>query len=69
MVGARIKNYLVANGIKQTFLAEKSGLSVPIIYDICNSNRRIDVVEYAKICEVLNRPLEYFLTDNAEKGE
>ena len=70
MVGAKIKDYLNENGIKQTFLAEKSGLTTTQISDICNANRKIDVIEYAKICKVLNLPLDYFLADiKLEKGE
>ena len=61
MVGKRIKEYLKENGIKQTFVAEKSGLSNSVISDICTKGRKIDVVEYYKICKVLNVPLETFL--------
>lgn len=61
MVGKRIKNYLIENGIKQTFLAEKTGLSTMVISDICNKDRKIDVVEYEAICSALNVPLEKFL--------
>lgn len=63
MIGAKIKEYLMQNGIKQTFLAEKTGLSDSIISDICTKNRRIDCIEYYKICKVLNVPLETFLED------
>lgn len=63
MVGGRIKQYLVENGIKQTFLAEKTGMSNATISDICNGNRKIDCVEYYKICKALNVPLETFLED------
>lgn len=63
MIGAKIKEYLTQNGIKQTFLAEKTGLSDSIISDICTKNRKIDCIEYYKICKVLNVPLETFLED------
>lgn len=63
MVGRRIKEYLKENGIKQTFVAEKSGLSNSVISDICTRGRKIDVVEYYKICKVLNVPLETFLEE------
>lgn len=61
MVGRKIKEYLIANGIKQTFLAEKTGLSQMVISDICNKDRKIDVVEYYKICQALGVPFETFL--------
>ena len=49
MVGERIKKYLQENGIKQTFLAEKTGLTNSQISDICIKDRKIDL------------PLEYFM--------
>lgn len=61
MVGEKIKKYLQDNGIKQTFLAEKTGLSNSQISDICINDRKIDCVEYYKICRALNLPLEYFM--------
>lgn len=61
MVGERIKKYLQENGIKQTFLAEKTGLTNSQISDICVRDRKIDCVEYYKICKALNLPLEYFM--------
>lgn len=66
MVGKRIKEYLVSNGIKQSFLAEKTGLTTMVIYDICNNGRKIDVVEYHKICKALNVPFEMFLKEGEE---
>lgn len=63
MVGKKIKKYLDDNGIKQTFLAKKSGLTDSIVSDICIHDRKIDCVEYYKICNALNVPLEFFLTD------
>lgn len=63
MVGIRIKNYLIENGIKQSFLADKTGMSNSIISDICLGNRKIDCVEYYKICKALNVPFETFLED------
>ena len=61
MVGARIKDYLTQKGIKQTFLAEKTGLTNSVISDICVRGRKVDAVEYYKICKALELPLEYFL--------
>lgn len=61
MVGERIKNYLIANGIKQTFVAEQAGITKTKLSDICNKGRNIDCVTYYKICKALNVPLETFL--------
>ena len=62
-VGKKIKESLTSNGITQTFVAEKTGLSAMAISDICNKDRKIDIVEYYKICKALNVPLETFLED------
>lgn len=61
MVGKRIKEYLTERGIKQTFLAQKTGLGDAVMSDICNDNRRIDCIEYYRICRALDVPLETFM--------
>lgn len=66
MIGAKIKKYLQDRGIKQTFLAEKTGMTNSIISDICNNDRKIDCCEYYKICNVLNVPYDYFFKDLEE---
>jgi len=66
MVGARIKDYLNENGIKQKFLADKTGLTDSVISDICIHDRKIEITEYHKICKALNLPLEYFLQENED---
>ena len=62
-VGTRIKQYLTDNGIKQAFLVEKTGLSSDKVSAICKQNRKIDCVDYYKICKALKVPLETFLED------
>lgn len=64
MVGKRIGEYLTSNGIKQSFVAEKVGITRPQMSDICTKDRSIDCITYYKICKVLDVPLETFL-----KGE
>ena len=63
MLGENIKNYLNENGIKQTFLAEKTGFSDSVISDICLGNRKIEASELYRICKVLNVPLDYFFDE------
>lgn len=62
MVGKRIKEYLIANGIKQSFIAEQVGITKSKMSDICNKDRIIDCVTYYKICKALNVPMETFIT-------
>lgn len=61
MIGKRIKQYLEDNGIKQSFLAEKIGVTKQKMTYICSANN-VDCVTYYKICKALNVPLETFLT-------
>ena len=61
MLGTIIKEYLVENGIKQAFLVDKTGLSASKISNVCNHDRRIDAIEYYKICKALNVDLDYFV--------
>ena len=61
MIGAKIRAYLEERGIKQAFLVERTGLNANIISDICLGNRKVDCIEYYKICKALGVPLETFL--------
>ena len=63
MIGAAIKEYLEKNGIKQSFVAEKAGLSANQMSDICNKGRSIDCVVYYKICKALNVSLDFFFDE------
>lgn len=62
-MGEKIKKYLDEHGITQTFVAKSTGLTDQVISDICNKGRKIECVEYYKICQALNVPLEYFFTE------
>lgn len=66
MIGAKIKKYLDEHGIKQSFVAEKVGLSPSQMSDICIKDRSIDCLLYYKICKVLNVPLNHFFEDDSE---
>lgn len=63
MVGQRIKAYLVDNGIKQTFLSEKTGIPSPIITAMLSGQRRIEVMEYYQICRALKVDFMTFIAD------
>lgn len=64
MLHEKIKRYLIENGIKQTFLAEKLSLPDSTISDMLNGYRKIDAVEYHLICNALRVPLEYFFEES-----
>lgn len=63
MVGKRIKKYLDENGIKQSFVYQKIGMSKDRFSAICNGTRKIEASEYNNICKTLNVPLEQFFED------
>lgn len=69
MVGKEIKEYLEQNGIKQSFVAEKVGITPSQISEICNKGRSIDCVTYYKICSALNVPLETFFQFMRTEGD
>lgn len=67
-MGEKIRAYLESHGIKQTFLAEKTGLAYSVISDICIKGRKVEVTEYNKICKALGVPLDYFFEDEADEN-
>ena len=66
MKGSDIKKYLIENGIKQSYLSEKTGIPSPILNMILNDNRKIEANEYMRICDALGVPLEQFKPDKVK---
>lgn len=60
MVGTKIKTYLEENGITQTFLANKAGISIPRVHLLLNGKGRMEVTEYFAICDALKLPYDTF---------
>ena len=60
MIGDDIKKYLNNNGIKQSIISEKTGISEPKLSMMLNGKRRIEVTEYFRICDSLGVPLDTF---------
>ena len=63
MVGQRIKAYLVENGIKQAFLSEKADIPLSVLYAILSGTRKLEVMEYYRICQALKVDLMTFISD------
>lgn len=61
MVGQRIKAYLTENGIKQSFLSEKTDIPDPILSKMLAEQRKITVEEYYSICQALKVQMPFFL--------
>lgn len=53
-INERLNRYVEANGIKQVYIAQKTGMSSDTISKILNNNRRILADEFLTICTVLN---------------
>lgn len=63
MVGQRIKAYLEENGIKQVFLVEKTGIPAPVLTLMLAGTRKIEVMEYFRICTALKVDMMTFIAD------
>lgn len=63
MVGQRIKAYLAENGIKQAFLVEKTNIPQPILSAMLAGTRKIEVLEYYKICSALKVDMMTFVSN------
>ena len=63
MVGQRIKAYLVENGIKQAFLSEKAEIPLSVLYAILSGSRKLEVMEYYRICQALKVDMMTFISD------
>ena len=66
MLGLKIKAYMDARGIKQTFLADKTNMGLTTINAILNGNRKIEANEYYDICKALDKPLDFFFQEEKQ---
>jgi hypothetical protein len=61
----RIADYISANGIKQSFIVEKTGLNKNVISGILTNSRKMSADEYAQICKALNKtPNDFMLIED-----
>lgn len=67
MLGAKIKQYLDENGIKYSYVSEKTGIPMNILSPMLNEKREIKATEYFMICNSLKLPLETFNEENPVK--
>jgi len=64
-VGTRIKQYILNNGISQSFVSTKTNIPTNTLNAILNGKRNLLAEEYFLICEALGVPLQTF--KDAEK--
>ncbi len=67
MVRERVVNFIRENGIKQSFICEKTGMKPQAVSAIMNLKRNIEVDEYCNICSALIVPLSYFVDPHPEE--
>lgn len=60
-VATKIKKYIRDNGIKQSFISEKSGLSNNQLTLSLNNKRKLEIEEYIKICNALDVDIKCFI--------
>lgn len=60
-VQGRIAQYISDNGIRQSFIVEKTGLSKNIVSAILNLNRKMSADEYELIVRALNKTPNDFM--------
>lgn len=60
-INENIKKYLEEHGIKQTFLANKSGIHIKKINSIIANNRKVSAEELGKISKALDVDPNIFL--------
>jgi len=56
-----INDYILANDISLTKLAEASGIIYNTLWTILNKNKDITIKDYIAICKALNEPVDYFI--------
>ena len=53
MLGTLIKEYMRNNGIKQSYVADKIGMSPQTLGQVLNGNRKIEAKEFFDLCEAI----------------
>ena len=69
MLGTEIKKYLVENGIKYSFLSEKTGIDRNVLYSILNNRSKMTVTYYMAICDALKLDFYYFINIERKKKQ
>lgn len=64
-VNVRIKNYLETNGISQTFVANKIGMSIRSFNALVNGHTKCTAEVLIAITSALNLPAEFFLKNSS----
>jgi len=63
MVGKRINAYLADHGIKKKFLSDNADIPFPVLSALLAGTRKIEVMQYYRICKALQVDVMTFLVD------
>lgn len=63
-VQERVSEYILNNGIKQSFIVERTGLNKDVISAILNKRRKMTADEFEIICRALGKtPNDFMLVE------
>ena len=67
MIAEQIRKYIEEKGIKQTAIANATGMSKVAVSETLNGNRTLTAEEMKRICLFLEVPCERFFVEANEK--
>lgn len=59
-LGRSIRAFMRENGINQTFVAERLGVTESTLSRILSGNRKLTAIEYFNLCDAVRVDLSYF---------
>ena len=67
MIAEQIRKYIEEKGIKQTAIANATGMSKVAVSETLNGNRTLTAEEMKRICMFLEVPCERFFENDSTK--
>lgn len=64
----KMKNFFEEHGIKQKYIARKTGITERTLSLIMNGKRKCTLEEYVKLCRLAGCDFTYFMNDTDEKA-
>jgi transcriptional regulator with XRE-family HTH domain len=63
IIRQRIKDYIAVNKLSPTKIAREMGLNYQQFYHLLTDRRMLKLGEYIKLCQILNEPFDFFISD------
>ena len=63
-INEKLNRYLEENGIKQSFVVQRTDISADTFSKIINGKRKMSASEFLSICDALNLDPNYFKTNS-----